>query len=70
MVTLEKKLKKLYKWLKPCVQSACHTAVGVLGSATLFETVDWHFIFSTTTLAFFVAVLTKYSDASEAIKKK
>ena len=67
---MEKKLKKIYKWVKPCVQSACHTAVGVLGSAVLFEDVNWHFVLSTTTLSFFVAVLTKYGDAAEEVKKK
>ncbi len=67
---MEKKLKKIYKWVKPCVQSACHTAVGVLGSAVLFEDVNWHFVLSTTTLSFFVAVLTKYGDDAEDVKKK
>ena len=67
---MEKKIKKLYKWLKPCVQSACHTAVGVLGSAVLFEEVNWGFVLSTTTLSFIVAVLTKYADTDEDAKKK
>ena len=67
---MKNKIKKIYKWLKPCTQSACHTAIGVLGSAVLFEEVNWNFVLSTTTLAFIVAVLTKYADDNEEIKKK
>ena len=59
----KKKIRKLYKWLKPCLQSACHTAIGVLGSAVVIEDVNWHFIVSTTVLAFLVAVLTKYGNS-------
>lgn len=66
---MRKKIRKLYKWLKPCIQSACHTAIGVLGSAVLFEEVDWRFVLSTTTLAFIVAVLTKYADGDEEEKR-
>ena len=67
---MNKKLKKLYKWIKPCCQSACHTAIGVLGSAVVMEEVDWKFVLSTTTLSFFVAVMTKYADGSETLKFK
>ncbi len=62
---MKKVIKKVYKWVKPCVQSACHTAVGVLGSAVLLDDVNWTFVLSTTTLSFLVAVLTKYADGQE-----
>lgn len=62
---MKKVVKKIYKWIKPCAQSACHTAVGVLGSAVLLDDVNWTFVLSTTALSFLVAVLTKYADGQE-----
>ena len=66
----KKKIKKLYKWIKPCCQSACHTAIGVLSSAVLIDNVNWQFVLSTTTLSFLVAVLTKYSTGTVDVKKE
>lgn len=67
---MKKKLKKIYLWLKPAIQTGAHTAVGTLASAVLIEEVDLHFVVSSSALAFIIAVLTKYADDSSSKEKE
>ena len=62
---MKKKLKKIYLWLKPAIQTGAHTAVGTLASAVLLEEVNLHFVLSSSVLSFIIAVLNKYADNNE-----
>lgn len=67
---MKKKLKKIYLWLKPAIQTGAHTAVGTLASAVLLEEINLHFVVSSSVLSFIVAVLNKYADNNESKNSK